>query len=440
VNHVFQNRKQAGSLLATHLKYLFTELKEAIVLALPRGGVPIGFEISQTFGIPLDVLIVRKIGHPSQPEYGIGAVAEEGYYWTDPDAVGVTDALMPQLKNIIAKEKKEIERRVKQYRNNRKLPSLKGKTVFLVDDGLATGVTARVAAQYVKSKGAKKIILAIPVCSDRTARALRTEIDEVICLNESSLFFAVGQFYRDFTQVSDSEVMELLSQTQIIQKKEVVIPFEGGIESQGSLNLPKDLNGIVIFAHGSGSGRLSPRNQQVAEMLNNAGIGTLLFDLLTEAESQSRANVFDISLLAKRLISATRWVQRQDFGRNAAIGFFGASTGGGAALWAAADLKDEVKAVVSRGGRPDLAIERLDKVSAPTLLLVGGRDTAVISLNHKALAHLESGKLILIPGATHLFEEPGTLELVSSAASAWFLKYFNPSKRKVDYETDQPRI
>jgi len=440
MNQVFQDRKQAGDLLATHLKHLSDlDQKNTIILALPRGGVPVAAEVSKAFGLPLEVLIVRKIGHPLQPEYGIGAIAEDGLYWVDPDAVGMTEALTPQLKQIIESEKQEIERRVVQYRKGRTLPSLDGKTVILVDDGLATGVTARVGAQYVKAKGAKKVILAVPVCSDRTAQSLRSEIDEVVCLNESFWFLAVGQFYQDFRQVSDEEVLALLSQSRSPKKthkqtakstgpiiqKEVVIPNENGIKTYGFLNLPADLKGIVIFAHGSGSGRLSPRNQQVANALNRAGIGTLLFDLLTESEAQNRANVFDIPLLAKRLVSATRWVRRQKFGKSTAIGFFGASTGGGAALWAAADLKDKITAVVSRGGRPDLAMDRLHEVRVPTLLIVGDQDTPVISLNKEALKHLRHGKIILIPGATHLFEESGTLEQVSSQASEWFLRFFN---------------
>lgn len=216
---------------------------------------------------------------------------------------------------------------------------------------------------------------------------------------------------------------------QNLESKKVVIPNENGIETKGFLNLPSTLNGFVIFAHGSGSSRFSTRNQQVATSLNDIGIGTLLFDLLTEQESQNRANVFDIPFLAKRLIAATKWIQRQDFAKNLSIGYFGASTGGGAALWAAADLKDQIFAVVSRGGRPDLAMQRLKDVMAPTLLLVGDQDYQVITYNEEAGKELKNAKLTLIPGATHLFEETGTLEQVSKHAADWFINYLPKTKR-----------
>lgn len=208
---------------------------------------------------------------------------------------------------------------------------------------------------------------------------------------------------------------------------EIVVPNENGIKTKGLLNLPADLKALVIFAHGSGSSRLSPRNQQVATYLNNHGIGTLLFDLLTEDESENRNNVFDIPFLATRLIAATKWVRQQDFAKNVAIGYFGASTGGGAALWAAAELKNEISAVVSRGGRPDLAMKRLKEVTAPTLLIVGDQDRHVIPLNESCLPHLKNAKLNLITGATHLFEEPGTMEQVCKQASDWFLKNMTKS-------------
>lgn len=212
-----------------------------------------------------------------------------------------------------------------------------------------------------------------------------------------------------------------------VEQQEVSIANEIGIETKGLLNLPVNLKGLVIFAHGSGSSRLSPRNQQVATFLNQKGIGTLLFDLLTDEESKNRSNVFDIPLLAARLVAATQWLQQQDFAKNEAIGFFGASTGAGAALWAAAELKNKISAVVSRGGRPDLATQRLKDVSAPTLLIVGDQDHQVISLNEQCISQLENAKLSLIPKATHLFEQPSTLEKVCEQASDWFLRYLKES-------------
>jgi putative phosphoribosyl transferase len=198
---------------------------------------------------------------------------------------------------------------------------------------------------------------------------------------------------------------------------------------RGDLTLPQDARGIVIFAHGSGSSRKSSRNRYVASVLQDAGLATLLFDLLTEDEEQveqfTRHLRFDIGLLARRLAGTTAWVDKQQDLAKMTIGYFGASTGGGAAIVAAASLGMRLSAVVSRGGRPDLAGEALSKIRCPTLLIVGGSDDVVIDLNRKALAQMNAGvgKLEIIPGATHLFEEPGTLEQAALLAKDWLKQY-----------------
>jgi putative phosphoribosyl transferase len=196
----------------------------------------------------------------------------------------------------------------------------------------------------------------------------------------------------------------------------------------GNLNIPEGATGLVVFAHGSGSSRHSPRNQFVARTLNNAGLATLLFDLLTQEEEavdlHSREHRFNIALLAERLVYATRWAMQQEETRDLRIGYFGSSTGGAAALVAAADAPQDVGAVVSRGGRPDLAGEALPKVQAPTLLIVGGNDDIVIELNEQARDRMRCEvKLEIVPGATHLFEEPGALEKVAKLASDWFVNH-----------------
>ncbi len=211
MKHIFTNRQNAGFLLASKINLLpKVDLQNAVVLALPRGGVPVASEISKRLNIPFDILIVRKIGHPFHPEYGIGAITEDGISWMDPEAVGLSRITPEQIQNVLEHEKNEITRRLKIYRQGRPITSLIGKTVILVDDGLATGVTARVAVDYARKNGASKIILAIPICSGHTARRLREEIDDVICLNEPTYFQSVGEFYQDFIQLSDEEVLELL--------------------------------------------------------------------------------------------------------------------------------------------------------------------------------------------------------------------------------------
>ena len=193
----------------------------------------------------------------------------------------------------------------------------------------------------------------------------------------------------------------------------------------GVLNVPPGARGVVLFAHSSGSGRFSPENRLVADRLGDDGIATLLLDLLTPEEERDRKKVFDVELLASRLIAATRWIEAQPQTRGLPIGYFGASTGAGAALLAAAELGREIAAVVSRGGRPDLAMDDLPDVTAPTLLIVGGDDTPVIALNRRARHELETpSELTIVPGAGHLFEEPGALDQVIGHARAWFLDHF----------------
>jgi putative phosphoribosyl transferase len=201
-----------------------------------------------------------------------------------------------------------------------------------------------------------------------------------------------------------------------------------GEQIAGTLSIPSDAKGLVIFAHGSGSSRFSARNRAVARILNDAGFATLLMDLLTRSEERvdehTREHRFNIDLLGQRVITAVDWTHMSSDVRHLPIGLFGASTGAAAALVAAAHRPSDVSAVVSRGGRPDLAGEMLARVEAPTLLIVGGADVPVIALNREALRHLTGEKhLAIVPGATHLFEEPGAMELVSALARDWFTKY-----------------
>lgn len=206
---------------------------------------------------------------------------------------------------------------------------------------------------------------------------------------------------------------------------EVRIPLDARRILAGDLTLPSGTNRVIVFAHGSGSSRMSPRNRSVSKKLNLAGFGTFLFDLLTEEEAQDRENVFNVPLLGQRLVHVIQWLQSPEAsiftrGQKLDLGLFGASTGAAAALWAAADLKQQIRSIVSRGGRPDLAESKLNQVMTPTLLIVGENDETVLELNRFALNRLKNADLVVVPGATHLFEEPGALEQVSSLASQWF--------------------
>jgi putative phosphoribosyl transferase len=221
------------------------------------------------------------------------------------------------------------------------------------------------------------------------------------------------------TRVTNESVIE----------REVAIPA-GRHTIRGTLALPRGARAVVVFAHGSGSGRYSPRNQYVAQVLQEAGLGTLLLDLLEEQEAEDRRNVFDISLLAGRLQAAAAYLAEQQDTQGLALGYFGASTGAGAALLAAARAPDSVAAVVSRGGRPDLASDVLPEVTAPTRLIVGGDDEVVLELNREAFELLTCPRqLDVVPGATHLFPEPGALEEVARLAQVWFVHYLTNQSR-----------
>ena len=429
----FTDRRAAGRALGERLSSL--ALEDSVVLGLARGGVPVAYEVAQTLGAQLDVLVVRKIGAPGNPELGIGAIAEGGVRVLDRDAVRALLVSTEELEAAIVRATAEVEARVQRYRGGRPPLDVEGRTAIVVDDGLATGGTARAALRAVRARGPSKLVLAVPVGAPATVHMLREEADLVVCLLQPEPLVAVGLWYAHFEPTSDAEIAALQygepadpPAPPATHARAVRIP---NAEIVGDLVLPEQALGLVLFAHGSGSSRFSPRNRQVARALNERGLATLLLDLLRQEEERDRSNVFDIALLSKRLVAATRWVRAQPDLAHLPVGFFGASTGAAAALSAAAELEDEISAIVSRGGRPDLAAERLPAVPAPVLLVVGGRDELVLELNREAQRRLNApSELAIVPGATHLFEEPGALEEVSRLAGAWFERNLKPARER----------
>ncbi|HUC25562.1 MAG TPA: phosphoribosyltransferase family protein [Streptosporangiaceae bacterium] len=438
----FADREDAGGRLADLLEFLRGQ--PVVVLGLPRGGVPVAAKVASKLGAPMDVIIVRKTGVPFQPELAMGAVGEDGIAVTSPDVVAMAGVTDQELAAAQAREGSEVAARAARYRAGRPRLDLTGKVAVVVDDGIATGATARAACQIARAHGAARVVLAVPVAPAGWQERVGVSADEFVSVLEPLNFFAVGQFYDDFSQTTDEQVTDCLRAAGTPSgpagadpaddpppddppgigaaqpASRPVEPIAGTTPLAGNLTEPAGLAGTVIFAHGSGSSRHSPRNRYVAAVLAEAGLGTLLFDLLTPAEEADRANVFDIGLLAGRLSQVTAWLRTQQ--HREPIGYFGASTGAAAALWAAAEPGADIAAVVSRGGRPDLAAERLAAVTAPTLLIVGGHDAAVLDLNRTALAELRCDKqLAVVPGATHLFDEPGTLEAAAALARDWFL-------------------
>lgn len=435
---VFEDRVDAGRHLAERLDSL--RGKDIVVLGLPRGGVPVAFEVAKALQAPLDVLVVRKLGVPFQPELAFGAIGEGGVRVIN-DAV-VADAALSEaeMARVETEQRAELERRSERFRRGHDRVPIAGRIAVIVDDGVATGATARAACEVARAQGASKVMLAVPIGGRDVYERFAGYADEVVCLDTPAFFFAVGQGYCNFTQTSDDEVVALLDRAREnfgepeaagatadppIRDEEIRVSA-GPVTVAGHLTIPEQPVGVVVFAHGSGSSRHSPRNRYVAEVLNAAGLATLLFDLLTPDEERNRANVFDIDLLARRLVDVTGWLAGQPDTKDLPVGYFGASTGAGAALVAAADPRVRVAAVVSRGGRPDLAGAALTKVVAPTLLIVGGWDNVVLGLNRQAQAMMRvECQLTIVPGATHLFEEPGTLERAAVLARDWFIDHLS---------------
>ncbi len=451
---LFENRRDAGRQLARELSFL--EGRDVVVLGLPRGGVPVAAEVARALQAPLDVIVVRKLGAPDQPELALGAIGEGGVQALNHR---LTTALGIDSVEVTAVERRErtiLADRVRRYRHGREAQVLEDRIAVIVDDGYATGATSRVACRIAKNLGARLVILAVPVAPAHALDDVE-EADRVIALQTPEDFTAVGMHYRDFGQTSDDEVVQLLDEAELrvltshpthdvpgadpsgtpgtsgssgtetlssnSQAHDVDIPAPG-VTLHGHLVVPPQARGVVVFAHGSGSSRHSPRNRFVASVLNEAGLGTLLLDLLTPGEENERTNVFDIDLLTTRLVAACQWLHHNADTAECHVGIFGASTGAGAAIVAAGDPRAAVEAVVSRGGRPDLAHEHLESVQAPTLLIVGGLDDKVLALNREAQQRLAGvTSLEIVDGATHLFEEPGALEKVAQLASYWFTTY-----------------
>ncbi len=443
---IFADRADAGRQLAQRLRHLTGE--PVVVLGLPRGGVPVAFEVAEALGAPLDVIVVRKLGVPFQPELGMGAIGEGGARVINEEVVRLARVSPRELADVEVRERMELERRSQRFRGDRPRVPLTGRTAVIVDDGIATGSTARAACHVARALGAARVVLAVPVAPPDWERRLGRDADELVAVETPDPFYAIGQFYADFSQTRDEEVVDCLERapldptepSPVVDLTLPVAPVDddvavlaGPARLGGHLRVPVGAAGIVVFAHGSGSSRHSPRNRYVASVLNEAGIGTLLFDLLTVDEETDRSNVFDIDLLARRLVDATTWLRSRPGIAGLPIGYFGASTGAAAALWAASEPGTEVAAIVSRGGRPDLAAPRLPRVTAPTLLIVGGWDDVVLDLNRRArqlLEHCES-ELTIIPRATHLFEERGTLQAAAQAARDWFATHLARAAHRV---------
>lgn len=437
----FKDRVQAGNLLAAQLLEAYGGREDVVVLALPRGGVPVAYQVAKRLRAPLDVLLVRKLGVPGHEELAMGAVADDNVLLLQGDLIKHLGVPADAVEALMKHERDVIRQREQLYRHGMPPPNVAGKVAIVIDDGMATGMTMLVAVRLLRQWRPARVVVAVPVCSRETCRRLRAEADDVLCLHVPDPFFSVGTWYRNFDQLSDAEVVRLLRggrppagevhggpgewpKVSAVTTQPVLIPC-GAAQLKGMLSLPVKPTGLVLFAHGSGSSYRSTRNNFIASRLHEANLGTLLFDLLTEQEAHTSTARFDIALLTARLSGARDWVREEARCKDLPVGLFGASTGAAAALTLAARADCAIEAVVSRGGRPDLAsAAALAGVQCPTLLIVGSLDSDVISMNRTALNLLHCLKrLEIVAGASHLFEEPGTLASAANLAVAWFARF-----------------
>ncbi len=432
--HVYEDRREAGRSVGAVVAE--ADLTRPLVLGLPRGGIPVAAEVADAIQAPLDVIVVRKLGVPIQPELAMGAIGESGELVLNPDVIRAAHVSEQELRTVESHERLELDRRLGAIRSVHPREATAGRAVVIVDDGIATGATIRAAILVARADGAASVTVAVPVAPRDVVEQLRTEADRVICLESPEPFGAVGRWYRRFDSVTDADVIEILAAHRVAtpRSSEPLAPSGaatteldialGPLTLIGDLCVPPGPHGVVVFAHGSGSSRHSPRNRWVADRLQQCGFATLLLDLLTPPEALVRQNVFHVQMLADRLRVATEVVGDLPALEGLPIGYFGASTGAAAALCAAAKPASRIAAVVSRGGRPDLAGQHLDRVTAPTLLIVGSEDPVVVELNREAAARVGGGsRLVVVPGASHLFEEPGALEEVARLSGDWFERY-----------------
>jgi putative phosphoribosyl transferase len=404
----FRDREDAGQRLAELLAT--KDIEHPIVLGIPRGGVPVAAEVAKVLGGELGVVVARKLRAPGQPELAIGAVSANGVAYINHRLAQECGADDRYLAAEQVREASEASRREAEFDGHRHAP-VSGQTVIVVDDGVATGATAIAAIRSMKWAGAKRVILAVPVGPPDTIEALRREVDEVYCLAVEPDFFAIGQFYDDFRQVEDTQVKKVLDEfagaSTGVQRRHATIRRDH-IQLAALLSVPPGLAAFpcVVFVHGLGSGKDSPRNTVIAERLLDAGFATLLFDLSGHGESNDDPRGDEA--FGDDLAAAFDWVKSQPRMDTTRLMLAGSSIGGVAAVEAVRSgrLKPPPAAMVLRA--PPVVPGDLDAITIPILVVVGSYDPLFATVE-MAAASCRSATLSVVPGAGHLFEEPGAL-------------------------------
>jgi predicted phosphoribosyltransferase/dienelactone hydrolase len=423
---IYRDRKHAGQHLAAALKERGFE--NPVVLGIPRGGVPLAGEVAQELKGELGVVVARKLGAPWDPELAIGATTAIGATYINEAVAAEVGADKRYIEAETKKQIEEAKRREELFDGSRR-PRIAGRTVIVVDDGIATGATAVAAVRALKAEDAERVVLAIPVGPPETVRKLREEADEVVCLDENPGFFAVGQFYAEFNPVEDEEVRRILDSFVPVMAdpvRRVEIAREG-VRLAGILTTPAKQGPfpLVIFVHGLGSGKDSPRNQVIAQHLVDAGVATLLFDLSGHGES-SADRTEGIEPFVRDLEAVYAWAEQQEEVTPGLMGIAGSSLGATVAVRALAEGRVRPKTMVLRG--PPIEEGEFHKVHVPSLVLVGSRDPLRFEAERGVTGNSDLS-LSIVEGASHLFEEPGTLDEALRRTVDWFASHCLASVR-----------
>lgn len=424
----FADRSEAGRRLAERVRP--HAVNDPIVLALPRGGVPVGAELAQRLAAEFDVLMVRKIGLPGHPETGVGAIAEDGHVLYDDLALARLRVPRQALSDTVASERDELDRRRRAYRGERAAPRIAGRDCVVVDDGVATGGTARAALRMVRQTGPSRLVLAVPVAAPEALEMLREEADALVVLTAPDNFRAVGEWYDDFDQLSDGHVISILSERERLQHRPDVARGvrirAGQVYLDGDLTMPTALRGVVVMAFGQGQG--DPRWRATASALQRAGYATLLLDLLTGEEQGAGggSGETDTRVLAERLSAAVTWLRRATDAASEPLGVLGSGTAAPAALVTAAERPQDVASVVVHGGRIDQAEPSLSSVRVPTLILLESDDSFVRELGEWTRGRLGgTSELRVVSGAERLLRGDLGWRQVAVETLGWFDRHLS---------------
>jgi putative phosphoribosyl transferase len=432
----FRDRVEAGQRLVKLVQQY--QSQHPLVIGVPDGGVPVALEVAAALQAPFEVWAGEKLGSPEHPGLRLGAIAEGDVVFLDhslPTQMGTQP-----LEALIARKQLLLHERSLRLRGSARLPDVTGRTVLVVDDGVATGATLHAVLLAVKSHKPRELVVAVPVGAISRLAALRRIADHVHALEETRNLVAIGAWYDDFTRVPEPQIADVLrhpsralahslQSTEALpaNTREIDVHVEG-VTLCGTLAVPHDAKALVIVASASGTSRFDASNRFLAAELRKRNLATLLFDLLTHREELRALEAgkfrFDLELLSRRLLAATHWVAHNRETEWMRVGFLEGPIGPGVALDAAARRPNVVQAIAAIGASPHIARSYFGKTKAPTLWLVGETDAAVLSLDPKEIAAIfGEADLEIVPGAGALFEEPGALEQVSALASRWFERW-----------------